>query len=187
MSWRCGDRSGCPRDRARRCVDEVRPWIDLASGVEPTASADDLVIRSSPDVHPDLVGVRRALGEEVAHLDRADHRLEQVASARARATAPRVVAAPSARRRSCPASLRPKRSTRITPSLNSRCSSRTQSSKPTSSCGIAVLARREHGDRGRRGRRHRRSRALAKCAEGIEPSCGRSCSCESPWPGSRSW
>ena len=76
--------------------------IDLVAAlrIEPAAAADHAVAGRDRHVEPDLVRVGRALREQVAQLERADHGFQQVLLARLRASAPRAAAARSAGRRS---------------------------------------------------------------------------------------
>ena len=58
-------------------VDEMRPGVDPAIvGLHASTAPDDSISASYRDVEPHLIGIGRPLGEQVAHLDRANHRLE---------------------------------------------------------------------------------------------------------------
>ena len=60
-------------------VDEVRPGIHgVAHRVARAAAPDDAAAAADAHVHPHLVRIGRALGEDVAHAEGADHRLEQI-------------------------------------------------------------------------------------------------------------
>ena len=67
-------------------VDEVRPRIDLAVGVDGAAAADDAAAALRRQLEPDLVRVGRALREVVADLQGPHDRFEQIGLRPASAT-----------------------------------------------------------------------------------------------------
>ena len=144
------------------------------SVAQAAAAADHALAARDRDVEPDLVRVGRALGEGVAHLERAHHGLEQVALARLQRRHRRAQRRDAARRRSCPRRLTPKRSTRMTPSLNFSWAS--IASRAWASVEAVLDEHVRHGGVGRGEqvvvhlalRRCRRARARRSSSEGNE-------------------